>query len=111
MAARAIVVQTWTGPVEVRRLPFMPEDVDVMDDTTVVGHLRQIGLKVPAGTEAQRAARLREFPTQADLDHIATRATPENDGVRPTARVLEVMPSMRSSGVRGSAGAAGSLPR
>jgi hypothetical protein len=59
-----------------------------MSDGAVVRNLRRLGVDLPATDEARRD-RLADWPTQADLDAIATAWTASNDGVRPVVRVLE----------------------
>lgn len=108
---RKVVVQLWTGAVEVRRLRFdtagQAGHVDAMHDTAITANLRRLDIAPPA-TPEERRARLRNWPTQADLDEIATAWTASNDGVRPAVRVLEEMPSLRGEGI--GAGTAGARP-
>lgn len=85
---RTIVVERWTGMSVVAELRFTAAQVDVMSDDVVTKHLRTLSVAAPA-TEVERRARLKEFPTQADLDAIAVAWIPWNDGVRPVVRVLE----------------------
>ena len=103
---RSVVVQLWSGTTVVRRLRFAAADqashVDSMSDEAVTQNLRRLGVAVPAEIAEQRA-RLKAWPTQADLDAIATAHIAANDGVRPVARVLE-----DSSLPGGRLGAAGS---
>jgi hypothetical protein len=50
-------------------------------------------------------------PTALELEAIASAwGGASSDGIRPTVRVIETMPSLRSSGVGGAAGPAGSTP-
>jgi hypothetical protein len=111
---RTVVVTLWSGAHVVRRLRFaeadQPARVDTMSDGQVTANLRRLEVAVPA-TAAERRARLAEWPTQADLDAIATAWTASNDGVRPVVRVLEQATIGRSTGVGLDADAAGSVPR
>lgn len=106
---RDIVVSTWDGPRVWRRLTFAPADVAAMPIGTVVRWLRHLGAKVPATEQAQRD-RLASFPTAADLDTIAAHFLADNDGVKPTIRVVEAVPSRRASGVGLATGPAGNTP-
>lgn len=107
---RDIVVSTWEGARVWRRLTFAPTDVAAMPAATVVGWLRYVGVTVPATEQAQRE-RLAAFPTANDLDAIAAHFLAGGDGVKPTVRVVERVPSRRASGVGLDLGAAGSVPR
>ena len=105
---RDVVVQLWAGVQVVRRLPFMPADVDAMSDAQVETWLRKLGVNTTNLTIAQQRTSLKAWPTQGDLDALATAMTAANDGVRPTARVLEETNLPNPASGRG---AAGSVPR
>jgi hypothetical protein len=103
---RTVVAQLWSGPVIIRRLRLSAADqaahVDLMDDTAIAANLRRLGVaRIPDTLEQQRA-RLKTWPTPADLDAIATAWTSRNQGVRPTVRVLEHARRPRVSGPAGS---------
>src|SRR4051794_38039017 len=109
MVTRRVVVQLWCGPRTVRRLRFpaadQPAYVDTMSDADVASNLRRLGVQMPALASAEdHRTRLRDWPTQSDLDAIATAWTAANDGVRPNVRVLE------HSGLPFRRGPAGSVP-
>lgn len=87
---RDVVVTMWDGPHRVHRLLFAPEDVDTMDDVQVQRGLRKLGVSPLPATVLEQRARLKGWPTQADVDAIATAWTGANDGVRPVVRVLEL---------------------
>jgi hypothetical protein len=59
----------------------------------------------------QRLAAADPDPTALELEAIAAAWTPSAGGVAPVVRVLETAPSLRSSGVGGAAGPAGSICR
>jgi hypothetical protein len=73
---RAIVVETWDGPVVVKSLGRADPD-----------------------------------PTPEELAQLASAWVAFAGGLTPSVRVIERAPSLRSSGVGGAGGAAGSLPR
>ena len=85
--SRRVVATMWDRPrTVVRRLP---EDVDALSDEQVFEWLKWLGLDPPAGaTDAERRARLAEFPTQADLDQIGSNMVAANNGIRPVVRVI-----------------------
>jgi hypothetical protein len=85
---RKVVATMWDGPRAV--VMKLPDDVAALSDEEVNGWLRALELVPPADTTmAVRRARLASFPTQADLDQIATTMTAWNDGIRPVVRVIE----------------------
>lgn len=92
--SRVVIAQMWTGPRVVARLPFYPEDVDLMDDAELRAQARALveqfrpwrGISSWRTVEAR--ARLREWPTAEDLDRIAGNLTADNRGVKPRVRVL-----------------------
>jgi hypothetical protein len=92
--------------VIIRRLRLsaadQPAHVDLMDDTAVLANLRRLGVDSIPDTSEQQRARLKAWPTSADLDAIATAWTPRNRGVRPTVRILEHARRPRVSGPAGS---------
>ncbi len=94
MAHRTVIVQMWDGARVIARLG----PTTGLSDREVIDRLRSYGITVP-DTAAGRLARLQEWPTATDLRALERIYTPDNDGVRPRARVLESM-----SGGRGPAG-------
>ncbi len=98
---RDVVVQLWTGARLAQRLRFTAADVDTMSDVEVAKQLRALGVPLPATVVEQRA-RLKGWPTQADLDAIATAWLPWNDGVLPVVRVLEAAPFGRRRAAGGT---------
>jgi hypothetical protein len=50
-------------------------------------------------------------PTAEELAQIAADWSSRAGGVLPVVRVIETMPSLRSTGAGGAAGPAGSIPR
>jgi len=77
---RTVVVQMWDGPRAVARLGLTDEEI--------TRRLRGLNITVP-GTPEERLARLAGYPGDPDLNALARIYTATNDGVRPTARVLE----------------------
>ena len=59
----------------------------------------------------QRLAPTDPDPTAEELAQIATAWTPASGGVKPSVRIIETMPSLRSTGVGAAGGPAGSPPR
>lgn len=100
---RTVIVELWSGTRVLARLgPTV-----VLTDAQVTRRLRGLGLRdsIPDTAEA-RLERLTGYPTDADLRALERVYTPDNDGVRPVARVLE---SVTTPGL--SLGAPGSVPR
>lgn len=90
--SRQVVVELWTGARVVRRLRFSDDDqishVEQMSDREVTANLKRLGVEPPTNIADQRI-RLASWPLQSDLDAIATSWIAENDGVRPSVRVLD----------------------
>jgi hypothetical protein len=59
----------------------------------------------------QRLAAADPDPSPEELAQIAVDWSSRAGGVLPVVRVLETMPSLRSTGAGGAGGPAGSLPR
>jgi hypothetical protein len=106
---RDVVAELWSGAVRVHRLDFMASDVPAMSDAEVARQLRRLGV-TPLPTEvADQRTRLEGWPTQADLDAIATAYLAWSDGVRPTVRVIEVATFGGRPSAAGGAPAGGSF--
>lgn len=84
MVWRTVVLTMWDGPRVVARLG----PVAGLSDEEITRRLRGLNITVP-GTPEERLARLAGYPTGPDLNALARIYTATNDGVRPTARVLE----------------------
>jgi hypothetical protein len=106
VAARTIIAQLWSGAVVVRRVGLSAAEqatrVDAMSDLAISASLAKLGIDPALGTAAERRARLRAWPSPADLDALADRYIADNGGVRPTVRVLEVMSLPTGRGTPGS---------
>ena len=51
-------------------------------------------------------------PSAGELEQIASAwGGASSEGIRPSVRIIETMPSLRSTGVGSAAGPAGSVPR
>lgn len=83
----------WNGPRVVARLGLTDEEI--------TRPLRGLNITVP-GTVEERLARLAGYPTGLDLDALARIYTPQNNGVRPVARVLDNNDRRLSTGRRRS---------
>lgn len=105
---RQVVVMLWDGAVVVRPVGLSRDgqvaSVAALSDATIERSLRKLNVTPLPATPDERRTRLRDWPTQADVDTIATSWTARNGGVRPRVRILEVatLPSGLSGGPAGT---------
>jgi hypothetical protein len=92
-----VIVQMWDGPRVITRLG----PTAGLTDEEIVRRLQGLNITIPDSAE-ERLARLAGYPTVPDLRALERIATPDNDGGRPVARVLE---TVSVGGLRGTAGA------
>ena len=93
--ARDVVVELFAGALLAHRLPSV-DAIATLTDAQVAKELNAVNALSAVMTPAERRARLLAYPTQADLDAVATTWMPWGEGVRPVVRVVERFPFSRS---------------